>query len=102
MDEIDPVRTAQEPRLLDTRPILEAGGSPCTAVDDAVRQLAPGQALVLLVPFEPVPLYAKLGHLGFSPEPEQLPDGTWRVLFRPETEAPRPEKVPACACSCSL
>jgi len=37
---------------------------------------------VLLVAFKPVPLYAKLGHQGFTHQAEQLSDGTWRVEFR--------------------
>jgi ribose transport system permease protein len=48
----------------------------------AVNQLRPGQPLVLLVPFEPVPLYTKLGNAGFSPTTSRTEDGAWRVEFR--------------------
>jgi uncharacterized protein (DUF2249 family) len=69
-------------------------------VDAAVKQLQAGQSLVLLVPFEPVPLYTKLGHLGFEAHPEELPDGTWRVEFRPTSVVEGSElKVPPCSCS---
>lgn len=73
---------AIEPLVLDTRPVFQRGESPCGAIDDAVAQLAPGQTLVLLVPFEPVPLYTKLGAQGFSHKPTQNEDGTWRIEFR--------------------
>jgi hypothetical protein len=70
------------PLVLDTRPIFASGETPCDAIDNAVAALVPGQSLVLLVPFEPVPLYAKLGNKGYSHETSSLDDGTWRVEFR--------------------
>lgn len=70
------------PIVLDTRPIFEHGETPCAAIDEAVTNLTPGQALVVLVPFEPVPLYAKLAREGFSHATQQSDDGTWRVEFR--------------------
>ena len=71
-----------KPLVLDTRPIFARGETPCHAIDDAVASLVPQQPLVLLVPFEPVPLYAKLGKEGFSHQEKELDDGTWRVEFR--------------------
>ena len=71
-----------KPFLLDTRPIFARGETPCAAIDDATARLIPGQPLVLLVPFEPVPLYAKLNNQGFAHQAKQLADGTWRVEFR--------------------
>jgi uncharacterized protein (DUF2249 family) len=70
------------PLVLDTRPIFASGQTPCSAIDEAVAALTPGQPLVLLVPFEPVPLYAKLGNKGYSHETSTMEDGTWRVEFR--------------------
>jgi uncharacterized protein (DUF2249 family) len=71
-----------KPLLLDTRPIFARGETPCHAIDEAVASLIPGQPLVLLVPFEPMPLYAKLGNQGFSHQAKALGDGTWQVEFR--------------------
>jgi hypothetical protein len=73
------------PLVIDTRPIFARGDVPCQAIDDAVASLLPGQPLVLQVPFEPVPLYNKLGKLGFSHEARQLAGGTWQVEFRKPT-----------------
>lgn len=71
-----------QPLVVDTRPIFHRGESPCVEIDDAVSALKPGQTLVLLVPFEPVPLYMKLGAQGFAHTTSQEEDGTWRVEFR--------------------
>jgi uncharacterized protein (DUF2249 family) len=71
-----------QPIVLDTRPILARGQTPCQPIDEAVAGLIPGQSLVLIVPFEPVPLYAKLGRQGFTHQSKQLEDGAWRVEFR--------------------
>ena len=76
-----------QPLVLDTRPIFERGETPCHAIDEAVAKLMPGQAFVVLVPFEPVPLYAKLGREGFTHSSAQLEDGTWQIEFR-KTEQP--------------
>ena len=73
---------AQEPLVLDTRPIFARGETPCGAIDNAVASLGPAQGLVLLAPFEPVPLYAKLENDGFTHQAEPQPDGTWRIEFR--------------------
>jgi uncharacterized protein (DUF2249 family) len=74
--------TAVPPLVLDTRPLFARGETPCAAIDAAVNQLRPGQPLVLLVPFEPVPLYTKLGNAGFSHTTSRTEDGAWRVEFR--------------------
>lgn len=70
-------------RDLDVRPLLAAGQGPLGAIMDAVRTLAPGQALRLIAPFEPAPLYAKLGDMGFAHETRRLDDGTFEILFTP-------------------
>lgn len=86
-----------QPMTLDVRPILAGGGTPCSAIEEAVAKLIPGQSLVVLVPFEPVPLYAKLGNCGFGHETGQLADGTWRVEFKPKATAD-PAAFAACGC----
>ncbi|MBI5801264.1 MAG: DUF2249 domain-containing protein [Verrucomicrobia bacterium] len=70
-----------KPLVVDTRPIFARGDTPCKAIDEAVASLIPGQLLVLVVDFEPLPLYAKLGKQGFSHKATQLTDGAWRVEF---------------------
>ena len=86
-----------QPLMLDVRPILAGGGTPCSASEEAVAKLIPGQSLVVLVPFEPVPLYTKLENCGFGHSAGQLPDGTWRVEFKPGASA-EPDRFAACGC----
>lgn len=76
-----PVEFAK-PLVLDTRPLFARGDKPCQAIDDAVASLIPGQPFVVLVPFEPVPLYAKLGNQGFTHQTKQIDESTWQVEFR--------------------
>jgi uncharacterized protein (DUF2249 family) len=91
--------SAVSPCVLDVRPIFAQGGSPCTNIDDAVASLRPGQSFVLLVPFEPAPLFAKLGAKGFSHKSLPQADGTWRIEFEP-TGAPVPAGAAPVSCAC--
>jgi uncharacterized protein (DUF2249 family) len=68
---------------VDVREDIRAGRQPCGRIMAAVESLQPQQALRLLVPFEPVPLYAVLGQRGFVHETQMLSDGTFEVIFRP-------------------
>ncbi|MBB4065387.1 DUF2249 domain-containing protein [Gellertiella hungarica] len=76
-----------EPLLLDVRPILASGGQPLAAIDAAVDCLRPGQALRLLAPFRPQPLFRLMEGKGFDAHPVDLPDGGCEVLFTPREEA---------------
>lgn len=86
-----------QPLELDVRAILASGDSPCSAIEGAVSKLIRGQSLVVLAPFEPVPLYTKLGLCGYGHETTREPDGTWRVVFKPEGDTD-PEQFEACGC----
>lgn len=61
--------------LIDTHPIFARGDTPRQAIDNATASLIPGQPLVLIVPFEPVPPYAKLGKQGFTHQAKHLAGG---------------------------
>lgn len=43
--------------LLDVRPVLEQGGEPFVRIMEAAAAIKPGGTLVIIAPFEPVPLY---------------------------------------------
>ena len=79
---------------LDVRPILRAGGEPFEAIMGAVSQLDPGQGLRLLATFKPVPLFSVLGAKGFAHEAQELADGDWEVIFRPEERGSKPTPPP--------
>ena len=88
-----------EPLVLDVRPIFQKGGSPCEVIDKAVAGLKPDQVFVLLVPFEPHPLFAKLGREGFSHISRQTEDGSWRIEFRKSGSPTNQEASRTSSCS---
>lgn len=75
--------TSLPPLELDVRPLFASGRPPLPAILNAVNRLQPGQALRLVAPFPPVPLYDLLRERGFTAEPREREDGAWEVLFRP-------------------
>lgn len=87
-----------EPLVLDVRPVFASGGSPCSMIDEAVGRLKPGQAFVLLVPFEPRPLYAKLGREGFTHRAEEAGDGSWRIEFQRSGSVAATSAHSSCGC----
>ncbi len=68
-------------RIVDARPILARGEEPFGTIMAAVADLGE-EPLVVLAPFEPVPLEGVLGSQGFAHETSELADGTWRTVFR--------------------
>lgn len=77
------------PLELDVRPLFAAGRPPLVPILNAVNRLEPGQALRLIAPIQPVPLFDLLAQRGFTPEPHERPDGAWEILFRPAADAAR-------------
>lgn len=67
---------------VDARPIIAAGAEPFEELMAAAGALAEGEDLVVLAPFEPVPLEGVLSSQGFVYEPEAIGGGDWRVTFR--------------------
>ncbi|MHB8827003.1 MAG: DUF2249 domain-containing protein [Acidimicrobiales bacterium] len=66
---------------LDVRPLLADGLEPFDEIMSAVGQLSPGEDLVIVAPFEPVPLEGVLGSQGFAFDAVEIGDGDWRVTF---------------------
>ena len=67
---------------VDARPIIAAGDEPFDTIMATVAGLAEDEELVVLAPFEPVPLEGVLGSQGFSYEATDLGGGDWQVTFR--------------------
>ncbi|MGH9086764.1 MAG: DUF2249 domain-containing protein [Acidimicrobiales bacterium] len=67
---------------VDARPIIAAGDEPFDTIMAAATSLAEGEELIVVAPFEPVPLEGVLSSQGFSYETEDLGDGDWQVTFR--------------------
>ncbi len=67
---------------VDARPIIAAGGEPFETIMSAAAALGDGEELVVLAPFEPVPLEGVLSSQGFAYETRDLGGGDWQVTFR--------------------
>src|SRR4051794_31145722 len=70
---------AQARTVLGVRPELEQGGEPFVRIMEAASSIKPGGTLVILAPFEPVPLYAVLEAQGFAHETEKVAADEWVV-----------------------
>src|SRR5262245_20295326 len=93
---------------LDVREDLRQGREPFSRIMAAVAQLR-GDALRLIAPFEPVPLYRVLDGLGFDHSTHQAGPGEWHVLFQRRGAATSSPPAVAesgdadgggCGCSC--
>jgi len=71
-------------KFLDVRPILADGGEPFVLIMETAAPLKSGEILLLVAPFEPVPLYQALGERGFTHETHSVDAGEWWVLFKHE------------------
>ena len=69
------------PIKLDVREDILSGGDPFAKIMKAVAALEPGADLLLLTPFEPVPLFLVLERQGLTHESKPLPTGDWEVRF---------------------
>lgn len=85
-------------RVLDIRPLIAAGGQPLLEIMSAVDALAPTQALRVIAPFRPVPLFAVMARRGYRAQDSVLPsDDGWDVLFTPIPSHRSAEPKPASA-----
>lgn len=75
--------------IVDVRPDLERGDEPLMRILQAAEAVQPGEAFVLIAPFEPRPLYGVLGSRGFSYETERVAADEWIVRFTREPAAAR-------------
>lgn len=91
------------PLELDVRPALARGEEPFAAIMAAADGLAPGQALRLIAPFRPAPLFGVMANRGFTCADRRLPDGGWEVIFTSQTgvEIP-PDLAPGTAPGAAL
>lgn len=65
---------------LDVRALLEQGQEPFKHIQKASAKVPEGSRLLLIAPFEPIPLYQALGRQGFEPWCSQH-QGTYEVHF---------------------
>jgi uncharacterized protein (DUF2249 family) len=75
--------TGQKPGAitLDVRADLARGDEPFARIMQAAASVKEGETLVLIAPFEPVPLYGVLAAQGFTQETRQAGPAEWVVRF---------------------
>ncbi len=89
---------------LDVREDIQRGREPFSKIMQAVADLGAADALIIIAPFEPTPLYAVLAQRGFSHQSQQNETGEWKIHFSREGRAPEvsasplksPEPVEVC------
>ena len=67
---------------VDVREDIRQGKEPFEKIMAAVSQLEPGDTLLLINSFEPLPLYRVMAQNGFSHWAERTADGAWKIYFR--------------------
>lgn len=67
--------------MIDVRPILQSGGEPLDAILAAAEEVPEGGTLVVVAPFEPMPLYGVMRQMGFAHETETEDGGGFRIVF---------------------
>ena len=71
---------------LDVRADIRQGREPFSKIMLAASRLKENETLLLIAPFEPVPLLGVLAQQGFSHEAKPTPAGDWEVRFRRGSE----------------
>ena len=72
---------AEADTILNMRSDLESGGEPFVHIMKAAAAIKPGGTLVIIAPFEPIPLYDVLGERGFSHDIARTAADEWVVRF---------------------
>jgi len=90
---------------LDVRDDIRQGLQPCSKILQTAASLKDGEALRLITPFEPVPLFSMMAQKGFAHQAKPLGAGDWEVLFT-RTEVPltaenKTASPSPSACGCS-
>jgi uncharacterized protein (DUF2249 family) len=85
---------SHEALVLDVREDICRGREPFSKVMMAVASLALDQDLVVLAPFEPIPMYHVLAQQGLRHSTETTPEGDFKVRFSRQTEPVTPPKGP--------
>jgi uncharacterized protein (DUF2249 family) len=78
--------------MLDVREDLRSGREPFTKIMTAATALRRGGNLLIIAPFQPVPLLSVLKKLGFSYTANRTDSGDWKVLFTRQTS--REARIP--------
>jgi uncharacterized protein (DUF2249 family) len=72
---------------VDVREDIRVGRVPFSKIMLAVDGLRANEDLLLIAPFEPVPLFEVLAMRGFSHIKRHTPEGDWEILFTRQSRA---------------
>jgi uncharacterized protein (DUF2249 family) len=72
---------------VDVREDIKKGREPFSKIMLAVEGLTANEDLLLIAPFEPVPLFEVLALRGFSHIKRHTPEGDWEILFTRQIRA---------------
>jgi len=72
---------------VDVREDIKIGREPFVKIMLAVDGLTANEDLLLIAPFEPIPLFELLAMRGFSHIKRHTPAGDWEILFTRSNEA---------------
>ena len=67
---------------VDVREDIRQGREPFDRIMAGVSQLEPGDTLLLINSFEPLPLYRVMEQNGFTHWADRTADGVWKIYFR--------------------
>jgi uncharacterized protein (DUF2249 family) len=81
--------------LIDVRDDIRNGREPFSKIMNAAAALREDQQMLLLAPFEPVPLVGILTGQGFRHTSRPCDSGDWEVVFVRESNAPTRDETPA-------
>lgn len=74
-------RKPRKSRTLDVRRLMADGEHPLPVLMESLESLEAGQVILLVTPFLPSPLIARLQAEGFVARPERRADGSWQTQF---------------------
>jgi uncharacterized protein (DUF2249 family) len=80
---------------------IRNGREPFSKIMSAVAELRAGDQLLLIAPFEPVPLFAALKKQGFQHTAKPAESGDWEVLITREEQEQADKSVPAATPPCT-
>jgi len=84
---------------VDVRDDIRNGREPFSKIMNAAAVLRTNEQLLLIAPFEPVPLFHFLAKQGFRHAVQSNKPGDWEVLFIRQSDAPPADATLAATCS---
>jgi uncharacterized protein (DUF2249 family) len=82
---------------VDVREEIRSGREPFSKIMNAAAGLQADECLLLIAPFEPVPLYRVMEKHGFQHTVQSNKPGGWEVLFTRQSDAQPADAAPATA-----